>query len=393
MKDYFIYVSQIPRNGPSGQNKFEKCFIEALLKKGDEGQKFDIKVFSTSMEGEKAEDERIVLIPLSKKNYTGYIFHQIRLFCSLGNFLWAQRKNNLTMFIRYHNAMLAPLVLTWLFNIPLSMRSGPVLADLYFFKKNPSKILFLCMKWVLGLFYKKASAIVTVTEKIKQSILKDFKLDPSKIVVVPNAADTTLFFPEARNSKKWNLPENEFVFGFVGRIYETQGLGTVFHALGLLKNNKKKVPLLFMVGEGDYRPALESLSKELDIEDRIIWAGLIPHAEVRSAINSCDMMLAPFLKRSLELKGSSALKLWEYLACDKPILASASNDHQFLDDLKLGKTVEPDNIELWAKILAQAAEGGGFLLQGRGQKLALDEHSYGRVVDKFISISFGPKMV
>jgi hypothetical protein len=80
MKKSFVYISQVLPTGTKGQNKFEKCLINALLKKEKTEQATEIKIFSVSMEGEKSEDERLVFVPLSKKNYMGYILHQFRLF-------------------------------------------------------------------------------------------------------------------------------------------------------------------------------------------------------------------------------------------------------------------------------------------------------------------------
>ncbi len=393
MNDCFVYVSQIPRNGTSGQNKFENGFIRNLLKTRVGKRNLDIKVFSTTLEGENSDDDRLVLIPLTNKNYSGYVLHQIRLLFSLWTFLWSQRKNNVYMFIRYHDAMIAPLILSFLFDIRLTMRTGPVLPNLADCDKKPGTVIYHCIKWVLWLFLLKASSITTVTETIKKWIVDTYNLRPEKIVVIPNAADTTLFFPEAADRKKWNLPENEFVFGYVGAVYEEQGLSTIIQALGLLKKDEVKVPIFFIVGDGNYVDPLKFMSKELGVSDRIIWAGNIPHEEVRSAINACDMMLAPFQKKDLNVKGSSALKLWEYLACDKPVLASEFKDHQFLEKQNLGKMVEPDNIKLWAETLAQEAKAKNSTLQGRGEKFIAKEHSYDFVVEKFISISLGQKMI
>jgi glycosyltransferase involved in cell wall biosynthesis len=392
MQDCFIYVSSVPRSGTDGQNKFEAGTIKTLLKKGNEGRKFEIKIFSATTEGEISEDEQLVLLPLNKSGYAGFIFHQFRLFCSLGSYLWSRRKSNLYMFVRYHPAMLAPLILTYIFNIRLSMRTGPVLPNLFYYNKNPSAIIFHLIKWILKLFYRKASSIVTVTEKIKQDVVRTCEIDPEKIVVVPNAADTTLFFPEPPDRGKWGLPENEFVFGFVGSLFEGQGVGTIIQALGHLKQNQAKIPFLFIVGDGEYGATLKPMSKELDVASHIIWAGNIPHEQVRSAINACDIMLAPFQKKLLAFRGSSSLKLYECLACDKPILASESKDHQFLEELNLGRMAEPDNIEIWAEALTTEAKRKDFLLQGRGEKFIKEEHSYDLLVEKFIAISFGQKL-
>ncbi len=392
MNNCFIYVSQIPRTGTAGQNKFEQGVIASLLKRKSTDENFEIKIFSASIDGEQSKDEKLILTPL-RKNYAGFILHQFRLFFSLGNYLWGRRKNNLYIFVRYHPAMIAPLILSFIFNARLTMRTGPVLPNLSFFNKNPGVVVYQCIKWVLGLFYEKSSSIVTVTEKIKDWVLETYKLNPEKVVVIPNATDTTLFFPEPPDRRKWGLPENEFLFGFVGSIFEAQGLDTLIQALGLLKKNGAQVPFIFIVGDGEYLPTLKSLAESLGVANHITWAGNIPHEEVRSAINACNMMLIPIKKESLELKGSSALKLWEYLACDKPILASEFSDHQFLEKSKLGKMIALDNIELWAETMALEANKKDFLLQGRGQKFIKEEYSYDSVVEKFISLSIGPKPV
>jgi glycosyltransferase involved in cell wall biosynthesis len=392
MNNCFIYVSQIPRTGTAGQNKFEEGIIGSLLKKARKNENVEIKIFSASVEGEQSENEKLVIIPL-KKNYPGFILHQFRLLFSLGLFLWQQRKKNVAMFVRYHDAMIAPLILAFIFDIRLSMRTGPILPGLELSNKKPGPVIFHSIKWVLGLFYMKASSIVTVTEKIKDWVIETYNLDPGKIVVVPNAADTTLFFPESSNRKKWGLPEDEFIFGFIGTIYEEQGLNTIIEAIGLLKKNKEKVPFLFLVGDGKCRDPLKSLAEKLDIANHIVWAGNIPHKEVRSAINACDMMLIPVKNKSLKVKGSSALKLWEYLACDKPVLASEYPDHQFLEKLNLGRMIKPDNVELWAEALSVEAKKRDCNLRGRGHKFIIEEHSYDSVAENFISISLATKTV
>lgn len=392
MNDCFIYVSQVPRTGNAGQNKFEEGTIKALLKKGKDERNCDIKIFSANLEGEKSEDDRLILIPLNKKSYGGYIFYQFRLLFVLGSYLWNQRKKNKYLFVRYHTALVAPLFLSYFFKIRMTMRTGPVLPNLFNYNKNPGIIVYNFIKWTLGLYYKRCSAIITVAEKAKQWVADTFKIDPNKIKVIHNAADTSIFYSEPPDRGKWGLPEKDFIFGFTGTIDEPQGLDTVIEAMGLIKKKNEKVPFVFLVGDGERRPYLQSLAEEKGIQDRIVWGGYIPHGEVRSAINACDMMLAPYQKKLLDFKGSGPLKFWEYLACDKPILVSEHKDHQFMEDLNIGRMVEPDNPELWAKALVEEAEKTDFRLEGRGEKFVVEGHSYDLLVEKFIAVSFGHKL-
>ncbi len=391
MNDYFVYVSQIPGSGSAGQNKFEQGIIKGLLRKEFQEKNIEIKIFSATTSGESSEDDRLVLLPLRNKNYSGYLLHQFRLFFSLGIFFWRQRKKKVAMFIRYHDAMIAPLVLAFIFKIRFSMRTGPVLPSLASSNKNPGPILFNSIKWVFGLFCSNASAIITVTENIKKGLLENYKLDPDKIIVVPNAVDTDLFFPEPSDRNNWKLPENEFIFGFVGTMDNTQGLDTIIQALGFLKKKKEKVPRILMIGDGDYRSTLESMSEKLDVADSLTWTGNLPHDQVRSAINACDMMLAPVSIDDLKWRGSSSLKLWEYLACDKPVLSTKFSDFEFLEKFNLGKMVAEDNMESWAKALTLEGEKGGNLLHGEGKKFVTERNSYNSVVEKLISISFDSK--
>jgi glycosyltransferase involved in cell wall biosynthesis len=48
-----------------------------------------------------------------------------------------------------------------------------------------------------------------------------------------------------------------------------------------------------IIGNGIYRQELESLAQALNLQNEVIFRGALPNAEVRTLLNSCDILVAP----------------------------------------------------------------------------------------------------
>ena len=75
---------------------------------------------------------------------------------------------------------------------------------------------------------------------------------------------------------------------------------------------------------------------------------MVPYEEVPKYINACDVCVAPFLFRN---SGLSPLKVFEYLACGKPVVTSMINGLDFIKKYDLGILVEPENFDELAQAL------------------------------------------
>ena len=82
-----------------------------------------------------------------------------------------------------------------------------------------------------------------------------------------------------------------------------------------------------IVGDGPERPELEQLAKALGVETKVRFRGLIPYESVAAEIAKADVCICPLPDR-LEWNVSSPLKVFEYMACAKPMILTPIPAHK-----------------------------------------------------------------
>ena len=85
-----------------------------------------------------------------------------------------------------------------------------------------------------------------------------------------------------------------------------------------------------MVGDGYELENLKALVKNEAIERQVIFAGKVRYDQVPHYINAGTLCLAPFDTQRNDLTGLSPLKIFEYMALEKPVIAS---DLQLIKDV------------------------------------------------------------
>jgi len=140
--------------------------------------------------------------------------------------------------------------------------------------------------------------------------------------VVPNGIDLTLFQPADRTSarRSLGLPQNLLVATFVGKLAPWQGLETILAAAALLRDQ----PALrfFIVGDGPLLSSLQESVRTQRLSDKVVFMGSIPHESVPTILAASDVCLAPFTRARNEEIEISPLKIFEYMAMARPIVAS-----------------------------------------------------------------------
>ena len=187
---------------------------------------------------------------------------------------------------------------------------------------------------------RRADKIIAVCQALKDQMI-ELGIAEQKIKVIPNGVDITKFFPvdqtEAR--KQLNLPLDRKIILSVGHLIERKGFHFIIDALSVIKKENKlaALPLLVIVGEGEYRPILEKQIRDLNLDSDIMLIGAKPHDQLNIWYNSCDIYC---LASSREGWPNVLL---EALACGKPVVATEvwgvsevikSKDYGILVDLQ-----------------------------------------------------------
>lgn len=142
-------------------------------------------------------------------------------------------------------------------------------------------------------------------------------------VVIPNGVDTALFSPGDPDPHllRTHGLEGRFVVGWVGGFRPFHGLELV-PAIAQALRARLPNALICLVGTGPTRDEIEKRCR--GFEDTVRFVGPVMHADVPRWIRSFDV--------SLLLAGAegdfhySPLKLYEYLACGRPIVAPRVGD-------------------------------------------------------------------
>lgn len=142
------------------------------------------------------------------------------------------------------------------------------------------------------------------------------RVDEKRITVIHNAVDPDVFHPGVDGSEvrqEFGL-EDAKVLGFTGFIREWHGLDQIIDILPDLEKDEDVHFLI--VGDGPARHSLESQAKTRGVADRVHFTGIISRAEIPKYIAAFDIALQPAVTPY-----ASPLKLFEYLAMKKPVLA------------------------------------------------------------------------
>ncbi|MBA7620192.1 D-inositol-3-phosphate glycosyltransferase [subsurface metagenome] len=192
--------------------------------------------------------------------------------------------------------------------------------------------------------------IVAVTEGLKKELYEKYKVPSDKIIVIPNGANTDLFKPMDKEKVKeeLSLDRNIHYVCFVGNLAPWQGVEYLIMAAPLILKEVPNTQFL-IIGDGIMKEKLIEMVKELNLDNNFIFTGAVDYELVPKYINASDVCVAP--KRPLK-SGYSPLKLYEYIACDKPIVASRISGFEILEQQKAGILVEPENpLELAKAVL------------------------------------------
>jgi glycosyltransferase involved in cell wall biosynthesis len=110
------------------------------------------------------------------------------------------------------------------------------------------------------------------------------------------------------------------VVGYAGHLYPWKGVETLLRALAELPEARGLV-IGGHPAESDLG-TLQALAASLGVASRVTFTGLVPPAEVAGRLEAADVLVLPNRATAISSRYSSPLKLFEYLAAGRPIVAS-----------------------------------------------------------------------
>ena len=206
----------------------------------------------------------------------------------------------------------------------------------------PIRLLRAIERWM----YRSAD-VVTCTTRAFADTVAERGVGEEKRRLLPNGADVELFRPLPRE----NEIAAEYPFGdrlvvmYSGLLGIKHGLETVIETAALLRDREDVV--FFLRGEGPRREALEAQVRELDLTN-VIFGGERPIEEVPYLLARADVCVTNLLPDAY-LEKIVSVKIFEYLACSKPVVGGLRGEGaRVLEASHGGIAVEPGDAQAMA---------------------------------------------
>lgn len=166
--------------------------------------------------------------------------------------------------------------------------------------------------------FRSADALAVVSDELVDYVVaRGAALD--RVNVIRNAVDTARFNPHVDPACLPGIPANGFVVGFSGSLKIWHGLDTLLPAF---RNLRERLPHahLLVVGEGPRKAWVEGYAEAAGLMDGVTLTGWVPHHDLPGLIARMNVATAPYPAAPGHY--FSPLKLYEYLAVGRPVVAS-----------------------------------------------------------------------
>ena len=245
-------------------------------------------------------------------------------------------------------------------------------------------------KFISRYLFRNVDSVVAVTHGIKREVIVRYGVKSDKVFVIQNGANVNLFKSMGRTlcREKFGLNQSDKYVCFVGNLAPWQGVENLVKASPLIFEKEMKVRFL-IVGDGILGETLRMMVKEINMDERFHFLGKIPYENVPFIINASDVCVAPFIRKRNEKIGLSPLKIYEYLACGIPVVASdIEGVGDFLLETGSGIAVEPENYEALAQGIIELLhkEEVRKVMGRNGRDAVVKEHSWDSVAEKVVEV-------
>jgi len=287
------------------------------------------------------------------------------------------------IYTRNHFALTSALIPAWIFGKKIVYEVNGIPSEEIKLTGRGilSHLLVFGFRFIEKFAARKACHIIAVTEGIKQKLISR-GIEGEKITVIRNGVNTSLFKPFGEKrilelKKSYGFKETDRIITFVGNLAPWTNIEMVFDIMPELLLRFHNLRFV-IVGDGEKFKAYKSYASVFP--NNAFLLGQLPQKKVVEIVNISNVCTALVENRKMETIGLSPLKLFEYLACKKPTVATRVKGYEFIEKEGVGYLVGfGDKEELKEKLISLLTRPDLCKKMGeRGRKLA-EKNSWKRV--------------
>ncbi|KKR49051.1 MAG: Glycosyl transferase group 1 [Candidatus Magasanikbacteria bacterium GW2011_GWC2_40_17] len=166
---------------------------------------------------------------------------------------------------------------------------------------------------------RKTFLVISLTNLLKKRLV-EAGISSEKILVAPDGVDLKLFgldISQAAARQKVGLALNKKIILYSGHLYQWKGVITLLQAVEFLPSNAE---IVLVGGSAEEVKKIRSSNPDLS---RVNFIGQRPYAEIPYYLKAADVLVLPNSQADLiSREFTSPLKLFEYLAAKRPVVAS-----------------------------------------------------------------------
>ena len=321
----------------------------------------------------------------SELSILGLFRHEIYTFI-LAFLAIARRKQRFDIIYRRHMVLNSEYLLAKLFKIPSVKEVNGIVADETKISNEADSISLRIIDRIERFNMPKADKIIVVTSGLKKILQEDYGMLKDKIVVIPNGANTDLFKPmdaiKAREELGLNRSDNYICF--VGSLVQWQGVEYLIESAPLVLEKCPGTRFL-IVGDGQMKQELIEFAEQVGVSNRMIFTGMVPYQKIPLYMNASDVCVLP--KKPMKT-GYSPLKLCEYMACGKPVVATRTDGFEILEEFNAGVLMNPENPSEFAQAIIKLLQDPDLRVQmgENGRKYVVDNRSWESVARRVADV-------
>ena len=252
----------------------------------------------------------------------GYSVHRMRLLFEKGPLFYAEFNIRLFFFLVFRKAdMLISNDLDTLSpNYLVSkLKKVPLIYDSHeYFTEVPElvnrKRVQSIWKFIEGKIFPLLTDVITVNDSIANLFYEDYGIRPDVVRNIPRKRENL----KRVSRESLNLPVDKPILILQGSgINVDRGSEELLEAMPMIED-----AVLLIIGGGDVIGRLKDMTRELNLEDRVIFKPRLPYDKMMEYTAASDLGLTLDKSTNLNYKFSLPNKLFDYIQAEIPVLCS-----------------------------------------------------------------------